>query len=283
MAIKKGLGKGLEALLGEYSAESGDKVSQIDIKLIDINPDQPRKEFDGERLEELKESILRHGVVQPIILRKKGERYIIVAGERRYRASRLAKLKTVPAIIRDFDEKQVMEVALIENIQREDLNPLEVASAIDFLIKQHDLTHDEVAKRLGKARTTVTNSLRLLALPEKVKQALREGRLQAGQAKPLAGLDDESLQLKLAEEAAEQGWSSREVERRIAAIKEKKDTKPGEKKSSQSPDMVYAVGNLARRLGTKVQIKGNENKGSIVIDYYSKDDLNSIYELLMRE
>lgn len=283
MAIKKGLGKGLEALLGEYSAESEDKVSQIDIKLIDINPDQPRKEFDGERLEELKESILRHGVVQPIILRKKGERYIIVAGERRYRASRLAKLKTVPAIIRDFDEKQVMEVALIENIQREDLNPLEVASAIDFLIKQHDLTHDEVAKRLGKARTTVTNSLRLLALPEKVKQALREGRLQAGQAKPLAGLDDESLQLKLAEEAAEQGWSSREVERRIAAIKEKKDTGSGEKKSSQSPDMVYAVGNLARRLGTKVQIKGNENKGSIVIDYYSKDDLNSIYELLMRE
>lgn len=283
MAIKKGLGKGLEALLGEYSAESEDKVLQIDIKLIDINPDQPRKEFDGERLEELKESILRHGVVQPIILRKKGERYIIVAGERRYRASRLAKLKTVPAIIRDFDEKQVMEVALIENIQREDLNPLEVASAIDFLIKQHDLTHDEVAKRLGKARTTVTNSLRLLALPEKVKQALREGRLQAGQAKPLAGLDDESLQLKLAEEAAEQGWSSREVERRIAAIKEKKDTKSGEKKSSQSPDMVYAVGNLAQRLGTKVQIKGNENKGSIVIDYYSKDDLNSIYELLMRE
>lgn len=283
MAIKKGLGKGLEALLGEYSAESEDKVLQIDIKLIDINPDQPRKEFDGERLEELKESILRHGVVQPIILRKKGERYVIVAGERRYRASRLAKLKTVPAIIRDFDEKQVMEVALIENIQREDLNPLEVASAIDFLIKQHDLTHDEVAKRLGKARTTVTNSLRLLALPEKVKQALREGRLQAGQAKPLAGLDDESLQLKLAEEAAEQGWSSREVERRIAAIKEKKDTKPDEKKSSQSPDMVYAVGNLAQRLGTKVQIKGNENKGSIVIDYYSKDDLNSIYELLMRE
>lgn len=283
MAIKKGLGKGLEALLGEYSAESEDKVLQIDIKLIDINPDQPRKEFDGERLEELKESILRHGVVQPIILRKKGERYIIVAGERRYRASRLAKLKTVPAIIRDFDEKQVMEVALIENIQREDLNPLEVASAIDFLIKQHDLTHDEVAKRLGKARTTVTNSLRLLALPEKVKQALREGRLQAGQAKPLAGLDDESLQLKLAEEAAEQGWSSREVERRIAAIKEKKDTKTDEKKSSQSPDMVYAVGNLAQRLGTKVQIKGNENKGSIVIDYYSKDDLNSIYELLMRE
>ena len=283
MAIKKGLGKGLEALLGEYSAESEDKVLQIDIKLIDINPDQPRKEFDGERLEELKESILRHGVVQPIILRKKGERYIIVAGERRYRASRLAKLKTVPAIIRDFDEKQVMEVALIENIQREDLNPLEVASAIDFLIKQHDLTHDEVAKRLGKARTTVTNSLRLLALPEKVKQALREGRLQAGQAKPLAGLDDENLQLKLAEEAAEQGWSSREVERRIAAIKEKKDTKTDEKKSSQSPDMVYAVGNLAQRLGTKVQIKGNENKGSIVIDYYSKDDLNSIYELLMRE
>ena len=191
-------------------------MHEVDIDLLDINLDQPRKRFDEDRLAELSSSIKLHGIVQPIIVRRKGDRYVIVAGERRYRAARMAGMKTVPAIIREFDERQFMEVALIENIQRENLNSMEIAAAIDFLIKQHDLTHEEIAHRIGKSRVSVTQIHRLLSLPPKVQEYIREGRLQFGHARPLVGVGDPALQSKLADRAIEQGWSSRELERNIA-------------------------------------------------------------------
>lgn len=285
---RKGLGKGLDALLGEYVASPSEGVHQIDVDLIDINTDQPRKDFDRERLEDLRDSIELHGVVQPIIVRRVGDRYAIVAGERRFRASRMANLRTVPAIIRDFSDSEVMEVALIENIQRENLNPIEVASAIDFLVKQHDLTHDEVAKRIGKSRPAVTNSLRLLTLPNSVQDKLRSGKLQMGHARALAAIKDDAEIERLADRAASQGWSVRETEKRASAANEpkqgnkpKKNTKPA--KSTLSPDTLTALDALQQRLGTRVVIDGTEQKGTLSISYHSLDELNAIYALLMAE
>lgn len=285
---RKGLGKGLDALLGEYVASPSEGVHQIDVDLIDINTDQPRKDFDRERLEDLRDSIELHGVVQPIIVRRVGDRYTIVAGERRFRASRMANLRTVPAIIRDFSDSEVMEVALIENIQRENLNPIEVASAIDFLVKQHDLTHDEVAKRIGKSRPAVTNSLRLLTLPNSVQDKLRSGKLQMGHARALAAIKDDAEIERLADRAASQGWSVRETEKRASAANEpkqgnklKKNTKPA--KSTLSPDTLTALDALQQRLGTRVVIDGTEQKGTLSISYHSLDELNAIYALLMAE
>lgn len=285
---RKGLGKGLDALLGEYVASPSEGVHQIDVDLIDINTDQPRKDFDRERLEDLRDSIELHGVVQPIIVRRVGDRYTIVAGERRFRASRMANLRTVPAIIRDFSDSEVMEVALIENIQRENLNPIEVASAIDFLVKQHDLTHDEVARRIGKSRPAVTNSLRLLTLPNSVQDKLRSGKLQMGHARALAAIKDDAEIERLADRAASQGWSVRETEKRASAANEpkqgnklKKNTKPA--KSTLSPDTLTALDALQQRLGTRVVIDGTEQKGTLSISYHSLDELNAIYALLMAE
>lgn len=285
---RKGLGKGLDALLGEYVASPSEGVHQIDVDLIDINTDQPRKDFDRERLEDLRDSIELHGVVQPIIVRRVGDRYAIVAGERRFRASRMANLRTVPAIIRDFSDSEVMEVALIENIQRENLNPIEVASAIDFLVKQHDLTHDEVAKRIGKSRPAVTNTLRLLTLPSSVQDKLRSGKLQMGHARALAAIKDDAEIERLADRAASQGWSVRETEKRASAANEpkqgnkpKKNTKPA--KSTLSPDTLTALDALQQRLGTRVVIDGTEQKGTLSISYHSLDELNAIYALLMAE
>ena len=285
---RKGLGKGLDALLGEYVASPSEGVHQIDVDLIDINTDQPRKDFDRERLEDLRDSIELHGVVQPIIVRRVGDRYTIVAGERRFRASRMANLRTVPAIIRDFSDSEVMEVALIENIQRENLNPIEVSSAIDFLVKQHDLTHDEVARRIGKSRPAVTNSLRLLTLPNSVQDKLRSGKLQMGHARALAAIKDDAEIERLADRAASQGWSVRETEKRASAANEpkqgnkpKKNTKPA--KSTLSPATLTALDALQQRLGTRVVIDGTAQKGTLSISYHSLDELNAIYALLMAE
>ena len=200
----------------------------------------------------------------------------------------MANLRTVPAIIRDFSDSEVMEVALIENIQRENLNPIEVASAIDFLVKQHDLTHDEVARRIGKSRPAVTNTLRLLTLPSSVQDKLRSGKLQMGHARSLASIKDDAEIERLADRAASQGWSVRETEKRASAANEpkqgnkpKKNTKPA--KSTLSPDTLTALDALQQRLGTRVVIDGTEQKGTLSISYHSLDELNAIYALLMAE
>jgi len=281
MAIKgkSGLGKGLDALLGDFSEAAEKDIRTLDIYLLDTNTEQPRKDFDEVQLRELSDSILRHGMVQPIVVRKKGERYSIVAGERRYRAARLAGLKEVPVVIRDMDEGQVMEIALIENLQREDLNPIEEAAGMRFLMQQHDLTQEEVAERLSKSRPAVANALRLLSLPESVQSMLRERRIQAGHARALVALGDGALQESLAREIEEKGLSVRAAEERARKLmEEKKGKKPPLR---PTPDLQAAADRFRERLGTKVSIRGTEKKGKIVIEYYSMDDLQNIYDILL--
>lgn len=279
MAMKKGLGRGLDALLGDYTQPTPEGVQELDIHLIDTNAGQPRKDFDQEKLQELADSIRQHGVVQPIILRQKGERYVIVAGERRFRAARLAGLEKVSAIVKDLDEAQVMEVALIENLQREDLNPIEEAAAIRFLMQQHDLTQEEVSKRLSKSRPAIANSLRLLTLPEPVQAYLRNGKLQAGHARALAGLQDPEAQAVLADKIVGEGLSVRAAE---SLAREQGQKPPRQKKEppATDPDLAAAEASLREWLGTKVSIQGSSQRGRIVIEYYNAELLQGIYDLL---
>lgn len=279
MAMKKGLGRGLDALLGDYTQPTPEGVQQVDIRRIDTNAGQPRKDFDQEKLQELADSIRQHGVVQPILLRQNGERYVIVAGERRFRAARLAGLDQVPAIVKDLDEAQVMEVALIENLQREDLNPIEEAAAIRFLMQQHDLTQEEVSRRLSKSRPAIANSLRLLSLPEPVQEHLRRGELQAGHARALAGLQDPEAQAMLADKIVGEGLSVRAAEALVRAQGQKP---PRQKKTppATDPDLAAAEASLREWLGTKVSIQGSSQRGRIVIEYYNAELLQGIYDLL---
>lgn len=279
MAMKKGLGRGLDALLGDYTQPTPEGVQQVDIHLIDTNAGQPRKDFDQEKLQELADSIRQHGVVQPILLRQNGERYVIVAGERRFRAARLAGLEKVPAIVKDLDEAQVMEVALIENLQREDLNPIEEAAAIRFLMQQHDLTQEEVSRRLSKSRPAIANSLRLLTLPEPVQAYLRNGKLQAGHARALAGLQDPEAQAVLADKIVGEGLSVRAAE---SLAREQGQKPPRQKKEppATDPDLAAAEASLREWLGTKVSIQGSSQRGRIVIEYYNAELLQGIYDLL---
>lgn len=277
--MKKGLGRGLDALLGDYTQPTPEGVQQVDIRRIDTNAGQPRKDFDQEKLQELADSIRQHGVVQPILLRQNGERYVIVAGERRFRAARLAGLEKVPAIVKDLDEAQVMEVALIENLQREDLNPIEEAAAIRFLMQQHDLTQEEVSKRLSKSRSAIANSLRLLTLPEPVQAYLRNGKLQAGHARALAGLQDPEAQAVLADKIVGEGLSVRAAE---SLAREQGQKPPRQKKEppATDPDLAAAEASLREWLGTKVSIQGSSQRGRIVIEYYNAELLQGIYDLL---
>ena len=279
MAMKKGLGRGLDALLGDYTQPTPEGVQELDIHLIDTNAGQPRKDFDQEKLQELADSIRQHGVVQPILLRQNGERYVIVAGERRFRAARLAGLEKVPAIVKDLDEAQVMEVALIENLQREDLNPIEEAAAIRFLMQQHDLTQEEVSRRLSKSRPAIANSLRLLTLPEPVQAYLRNGKLQAGHARALAGLQDPEAQAVLADKIVGEGLSVRAAE---SLAREQGQKPPRQKKEppATDPDLAAAEASLREWLGTKVSIQGSSQRGRIVIEYYNAELLQGIYDLL---
>lgn len=285
MAIKKGLGKGLDALLGDYAEAPQEGVRELDVYSIDTNAGQPRKDFDEDKLKELSGSISQHGMVQPILVRQKGERYVIVAGERRFRAARMAGLSTVPAIVKELDEVQVMEVALIENLQREDLNPIEEAAAIRFLMQQHDLTQEEVSKRLSKSRPAIANCLRLLSLPEDVQDQLRKGRLQAGHARALAGLQDAEAQKELAERIAGEGLSVRAAEALAREQSERPARKDKQEKKEPLPlrdsDLAAAEASLRERLGTKVSIQGTGARGRIVIEYFNAGDLQAIYEALL--
>ena len=278
----KGVGRGLDALLGGGEMPAETSVSKLSVYLIDNNSEQPRKKFDEDKLRELASSIEQHGVVQPIIVRKNGERYAIIAGERRFRAARMAGLNEVPVIVREMDEQEVLEVALIENLQREDLNPIEEAAAIRALMDEHDLTQEDVASRLGKSRPAIANTLRLLALPEKVQGLLLDGALQAGHARVLASIPDEELIIVTAQKAANEGWSVRETEKRVNELLEsKKLNKRQSKRSNLSNELISAQDSLREHLGTKVSFKGNEDKGKIIIEYYSKDELAEIFDTIM--
>jgi ParB-like partition proteins len=280
----KGLGKGLDALLGGSDFEESSVVSTLSVYLIDTNLDQPRKTFDEAKLKELATSIEQHGVVQPIIVKKYDDRYKIIAGERRFRAARMAGLNEVPVIVRDLDEQEVLEVSLIENLQRENLNPIEEASAIRALMDEHDLTQEEVAKRLGKSRPAIANSVRLLALPEEIRALVLDGQLQAGHCRVLSSIPDEQLMIKTALRAADGEWSVRETEQQVASLLALKSLERKQPKRSRlSNDMRHAQDKLRERLGTKVSFKGDDDKGKIVIEYFSKDELSNIYDLIMGE
>ena len=279
---QKGLGKGLDALIGSSGSAQQDRVNEISIYLIDNNSSQPRKSFDDEKLSELAESIKNYGVVQPIVVKENNGRYVIVAGERRFRAARLAGLTKVPVIIRDFDEKEVLEVSLIENIQRENLNPIEEALAIKNLIDNYDITQEEAAERLSKSRPAVANSLRLLNLPEKVQDYVKDGKIQAGHARAILSVKGKQRQIEFAELIIEKDLSVREAETIAKKLSEneKIDDKKDDNKKKLSPELNDAQERLCNLLGTKVMINGNEKKGKIVIEYYSKDDLIHIFDTL---
>lgn len=292
--MKRGLGRGLDSLFGEFEEESSAEKKEVEVKveqvivnepkeieigLIDRNPDQPRKIFDEEALAELSSSIKNYGVIQPIIVREENGRYIIIAGERRWRASRLAGLKTIPCIIKDYTEQEISEIAIIENLQREDLNPIESAKAIKSLIQQYNLTQDEVADKIGKSRPAVANTLRLLLLPDSIITLVESNKLTAGHARALLAIDDPLKQKQLAIQIVEQGLTVRDVENIIKHLNKPKAEKIVKEKSLELKDFEDRI---KRVFSTKVQIKGNEKKGKIVIDYYSKDDLDRIYDILNR-
>lgn len=286
------LGRGLDALLGSYSETVENTVQNISLNLIDNNSNQPRVQFDEDKLSELAESIRVHGIVQPILLKKIGERYRIIAGERRFRAARLAGLSEIPAIIKNMSEREMQEVALIENLQRVDLNPIEEASAIKELLTGYGLTQEELASRLGKSRPAITNALRLLTLPQEVQEMLREGKLSAGHARALAALDDPNDIIEIANCVVDNKLSVRETEAlvkklqsQIAAEEEadEQDQKPQPKRNALNSELKNAQQRLTEYFGTKVRFKGDEDKGKIVIEYYSKDDLMNIFDMLIAE
>ena len=288
--MKRGLGRGLDSLFGEYEEESQEKnevvkieqvvvnePKEVEIGLIDRNPEQPRKIFDEEALAELATSIKNYGVIQPIIVKEVNGRYVIIAGERRWRASRLAGLKTIPCVVKNYTEQEISEISIIENLQREDLNPIESAKAIKSLINQFNLTQDEVADKIGKSRPAVANTLRLLTLPDAIISLVEANKLTAGHARALLALDNPVKQKEIAIQIIKQGLTVRDVENIIKHLNNPKQEVKQKEKTLELKDFEDKI---KRVFSTKVQIKGNESKGKIVIDYYSKDDLERIYEIL---
>ncbi len=258
-----------------------EKVTQIQSKLIDTNPNQPRKHFDEESLQELAVSIKNYGVIQPILVSpKEGGRYELIAGERRLRASKMAGLSFIPAIVKQFTESEMAEIALIENLQREDLNPIEEARAYRSLMDKYGFTQEELADKLGKSRPVIANSLRLLSLNPVVIEMVETGRLSSGHARCLAAIKDMGVQATYALAACDKQLSVRQLENMVRAyLKPGKEPKTP-KKFFISPELKELVNNMQRTFGTKVKAVGNNEKGRIFIDYYTKDDLIRIYELI---
>ena len=286
----RGLGRGLDSLIPasigedkiikEVAQKSGSAESTVDINLINPNREQPRKEFNREKLEELADSIKQHGLIEPILVQDRDDHYEIVAGERRWRAAKLAGLKEVPVVIRKFSEQEIVEISLIENIQREDLNAIEEALAYKSLMDKFGLKQDEVAKKVSKNRTTITNSLRLLKLGEKVRNLVIEKQISEGHARALLAIDDEDKQFALAERVIKDKLSVRDIEK---LVKEGSSTKPVKKELPAELDIFYKdiAEKMKASLGTKVIVTGKgDGTGKIEIEFYSNDDLDRIKALL---
>ena len=273
-----GLGRGLDSLF-PGAEEWGTSIQEIPVGELDPNPDQPRQSFDQESIAQLADSIRDQGVLQPLlVVPASGGRYRIIAGERRYRASRVAGLETVPCIVKDIDVIRQMEIALIENLQREDLNPMEAARGIQALMKQCGYTQEKVSTRLGKSRPAVANLLRLLSLPEEVTEMVRDGLISAGHARVLAGIRSAEEQIRLAKRAADEGMSVRRLEQLAAAAKEK----PVKKRRAIS--LPAELGELQEKIrlktGLKSALTGSITRGRIVLQYSSRDELERLNELL---
>jgi len=287
MAAKKGLGKGLDSLIAKkipetIDAENVSRETLLNINTVEPNPNQPRKRFNEDKLQELADSIKVHGIIQPLVVQKENDRYIIIAGERRWRAARLAGVKEVPVVIRDFTEQELYEVALIENIQRQDLDPIEEANAYSNLIREHHLTQDEVAERVSKSRVAITNSLRLLKLDQRVQQMVIDELLTGGHARALISIEDPEEQYNLANRIFDEKLSVRETEKLVKKILHPKAVAP-EETISEADEAIYRnlEENLKTIIGSKVKITRKPGgKGNIEIEYYSTDELDRIIDLL---
>ena len=282
---KNGLGKGLDALFIDNSTEDVKSAVKLGINDIEPNRDQPRKHFDEAALSELADSIALHGVIQPLLVRPISDGgYQLIAGERRWRASRLAGLTEVPVVIREMTDSEAMELALIENLQREDLNPIEEAEGYKLLMDTYSLTQEEAAERVGKSRPAVANAMRLLSLPKEVLDLIKEGRISSGHGRTLLGLNDKSIMLKLCKEIEEKQISVRQLESIIKTLnnpKKDKDEKP--KKVKRDPYFDECELAIRQELGRKATINVNKgNKGTLEIEFFSKEDLQSILETLAK-
>lgn len=294
----RGLGRGLESLfsdteiisnevkieeetISEQEMEKAGEIVYIDINDIKPNARQPRKTFDDEKIEELAGSIAEHGLIQPIMVRNAARGFELVAGERRWRAARRAGLKKIPAIVRELDERQNMFIAIIENMQREDLNAIEEALALDEMIRTFDLTQEEVSKSVGKSRPYITNALRLLKLPDAVRTMVAEGRLSGGHARAIVGLKNEEDQIKAAKKTVSEGWSVRETENYTGEVSGGKAQKKKAEPRTKRKDVQDVETQLKDVLGTKVAIQYGSRKGKIEIEYYSRDELERLIELLL--
>lgn len=295
-ASSRGLGKGLKELGGGLNSiipqnpdikkktEKNKDVSRetlVDIDSIEPNKEQPRETFNEKSIKELSDSIRQYGIIQPLILKRNGKIYNIIAGERRWRAAKIAGLKEVPAIIKEYSEEETLAIALIENIQREDLNPIEEARAFQNLIKEYKLTQDKLAEKLSKSRTSITNSLRLLKLDDRVQSLIIEGKISTGHGRTLITINDKNLQSKIATKIHEEDLSVREVEELVKSLKDKENTDKEKKKEKDDSFIYVEIENkLESIVGSKVRIKKKaNNKGKIEIEYYSTEDLERLIEL----
>lgn len=283
MATKqKGLGRGLGALIGDFSSPGEtEAITKLPLQRVEPNPNQPRHNFDEEELEALSDSIREHGIVQPLAVRETGDGYYqIIAGERRWRAARLAGLTEVPVIVLDADDKTVMELALIENLQRQDLNPMEEAEGYRALMEDYNMTQEETAQRVGKSRSAVANALRLLALPEEVSRLVIDGSLSAGHARAILSVPGEKMQKTAAQKILALRLSVRQAEAMCKRMAQEKPEIP-ENKSFVVDYVAECEKSLTRRLGRKVKIVNGKRKGHFELEFYDQDDLQRLYEILL--
>lgn len=292
--MKPSLGRGLDSLLRAFDEESTTtnnetskfamrqgEVSKIPLNKVYANPNQPRKTFDKESINELSDSIRVHGLIQPIIVNEMPDGYMIIAGERRFRASQQCGLKEIDAIVKKYTAKQVAEISIIENLQREDLNPVELAKGIKKLMEEHDLTQEKVAERLSMSRSAVANSLRILTLYPEVIELVEKGKISFGHAKVLVSVNDYASQILLAKKIAKDKLTVRDLEHEVSNYTGIKLQK--KKMNMPSSELQDFISELQRKLGTKVSVIGNDKKGRIYIDYYSQDDLDRLYEIILRQ
>ncbi|MFD2658088.1 ParB/RepB/Spo0J family partition protein [Gracilibacillus thailandensis] len=274
--MARGLGKGLDAFFPEIEEKDSDKIEEVELSKCRPNPYQPRKVFEADAIEELKESVLQHGILQPLIVRKSIRGYEIVVGERRFRAAKEANLDTIPVIIKDLTDEQMMELALLENIQREDLTPIEEATAYDRLINELGTTQDQLAKRLGKSRSHIANLVRLLSLPEEVIAQINHGALSMGHGRALLGLKDKNKIKPVVKRITKERLNVRQVE---ALINELNNQQPKKKKKPKKDIFITEKENhLKEYFGTNVKINKGKRKGKIEIEFFSEEDLNRILD-----
>lgn len=280
--MSKGLGKGLGALITENVVADGEQVTDVRISDIRPNPYQPRKEFDAGAISELAESIKEHGIIQPLIVRKSIKGYELVAGERRLRAAKESGLTKVPVVVKTYTDQQLMEIALIENLQRENLNPIEEAEAYEKLIEHYSYTQEALAQKIGKSRPHVANMMRLLQLPDKIRNLVSTTALSMGHARALIPVENEQVQWKLANDAVKNGLSVRQLEEAVKQLNVSRETKK-KKPAKRESALVQMEERLRSRFGTSVQIKTGNKRGKIEIEFYSNEDLQRILDLLNME